>query len=98
MVMYKTNKYSLVTSSLMLVVIGLLCHIFLYIHSIYAKSICKTFQYGKIIRYNVAVLFDKYPQLKALQNKKLFQPGKMSSYDVRWNEFRMLCTWNCRSL
>ena len=45
-----------------------------------------TFQDGKIIRYNVAVLFDKYPQLKALQNKKLFQSGRMSSYGVRWNE------------
>ena len=44
-----------------------------------------TFQDGKIIRYDVAVLFDKYPQLKALQNKALFQSGKMSSYGIRWN-------------
>ena len=45
-----------------------------------------TFQDGKVMRYNMSVLFDKYPALKALKNRDLFLSGKMSSYGIRWND------------
>ena len=45
-----------------------------------------TFQDGKVMRYDMAVLFDKYPVLKALKKRDLFLSGKMSSYGIRWND------------
>lgn len=45
-----------------------------------------TFQDGKVMRYDMSVLFDKYPALKALKNRDLFLSGKMSSYGIRWND------------
>ena len=45
------------------------------------------FQDGKVKRYDMASLFDKYPQLKALQDRKLFLSGKlMGAYGVIWND------------
>ena len=45
-----------------------------------------TFQDGKIIQYDIAVLFDKYPQLRALKNRDLFLSGRlMGSYGIIWN-------------
>ena len=44
------------------------------------------FQDGKVIRYDVAQLFDKYPALKALKNRKIFTTAKMTAYGVRWND------------
>ena len=35
-----------------------------------------TFQDGLVKQYDMAVLFDKYPQLKALENRELFLSGK----------------------
>ena len=45
-----------------------------------------TFQDGKVMRYDMAVLFEKYPQLKELNNRELFMSGKMSPYGIRWND------------
>ena len=46
-----------------------------------------TFQNGEIKSYDVAILFPKYPQLKALKDRTLFLSGKlMGSYGIIWNE------------
>ena len=45
-----------------------------------------TFQDGKVIQYDLSQLFDKYPNLKALKNRKLFVSGKMTAYGIRWND------------
>lgn len=46
-----------------------------------------TFQDGKVKRYDMASLFGKYPQLKALENRKLFTSGKlMGMYGIIWND------------
>ena len=45
------------------------------------------FQTGEIKQYDMAVLFKKYPQLKALKDRKLFLSGKlMGAYGIIWNE------------
>ena len=48
-----------------------------------------TFQDGKIIRYDMARLFSKYPQLEELRrNRKLFLSGHLDvgGYGVIWND------------
>lgn len=46
-----------------------------------------TFQTGEVKRFNVAGLFDKYPEMKALQDRVLFTSGKlMGFYGIIWNE------------
>lgn len=45
-----------------------------------------TFQDGKIMQYDVSVLFEKYPILKNLQDHKLFCSGKTSAYGIRWDD------------
>lgn len=48
-----------------------------------------TFQDGKVIRYNMARLFSKYPQLEELRrNRKLFLSGHLDvgGYGVIWND------------
>ena len=46
-----------------------------------------TFQDGKVKRYDMAVLFDKYPQLRELNNRELFLSGQlMGAYGIIWNE------------
>ena len=45
------------------------------------------FQDGKVKQYDISVLFSKYPQLKALENEKLFKSGKLiGHYGIIWNE------------
>lgn len=45
------------------------------------------FQTGEIKRYDMSVLFQKYPQLKALKDRKLFTSGKlMGAYGIIWND------------
>jgi len=44
------------------------------------------FQDGKIVVYDVARLFDKYPELSALEDRKLFTSGRMTAYGIRWND------------
>lgn len=46
-----------------------------------------TFQDGKVKRFDMGVLFDKYPQLTALKDRKLFTSGQlMGFYGIIWNE------------
>ncbi len=45
-----------------------------------------TFQDGKVIRYDMCVLFDKYPQLQALKNRDLFRAAKLTGYGIIWND------------
>ena len=44
------------------------------------------FQDGQVKRYDVSCLFDKYPQLMALKDRKLFKSGKLTYYGIIWNE------------
>ena len=46
-----------------------------------------TFQDGKVKRYDMSVLFGKYPQLTALKDRTLFTSGKLlGSYGIVWND------------
>ena len=46
-----------------------------------------TFLTGEIKRYDISVLFDKYPQLKALTDRNLFLSGKLTgAYGIMWND------------
>lgn len=46
-----------------------------------------TFQDGKVKRYNMSVLFGKYPQLEALKDRELFLSGKLlGAYGIAWND------------
>lgn len=48
-----------------------------------------TFQDGKIIRYDMANMFNKYPQLEELrEDRKLFENGHLDpgGYSVIWND------------
>ena len=46
-----------------------------------------TFQDGKVKRYDMSVLFEKYPQLGALTDRYLFLSGKlMGGYGIIWND------------
>ena len=46
-----------------------------------------TFQDGEVKEYNMARLFRKYPQLKALKDRQLFLQGKlMGAYGIVWND------------
>ena len=45
-----------------------------------------TFQDGKIKSYDMARLFERFPQTKALKNRKLFKSGKLNVYGIIWND------------
>lgn len=46
-----------------------------------------TFQNGEVKAYDMAVLFSKYPQLEALNDRNLFLSGKlMGAYGIYWND------------
>ena len=52
-------------------------------------SLSVTFQDGKIIGYDLSILFDDYPQFKKLKEDRiLFTSGKLSpfGYGIIWNE------------
>ena len=45
------------------------------------------FQDGKVKRYDMALLFGKYPQLRALEDRSLFLSGSlMGAYGIMWND------------
>ncbi|MBR1709910.1 MAG: helix-turn-helix domain-containing protein [Clostridia bacterium] len=45
------------------------------------------FQDGKVKCFDMASLFEKYPQLKALRDREFFLSGKlMGSYGIMWND------------
>ena len=46
-----------------------------------------TFQSGEVKQYDMACMFEKYPMLKALQNRELFTSGKlMGAYGIIWSD------------
>lgn len=46
-----------------------------------------TFQDGKVMDYDMAGLFSKHPQLKKLENRDLFESGRLLGfYGVVWND------------
>ena len=46
-----------------------------------------SFQNGEVKQFDVSVLFDKYPQMKALEDRKLFLEGKLiGCYGIIWND------------
>ena len=46
-----------------------------------------TFMDGTTKHYDVAALYDKYPQLRALEGRSLFLSGRLAgSYGIIWNE------------
>ena len=46
-----------------------------------------TFQDGKVKEYCLKDMFDQYPIMKALQNRELFNSGKLvGNYGIIWNE------------
>lgn len=47
-----------------------------------------TFQDGQVKQYDMSVLFEKYPTLKALKDRNLFVSGKLQGYyGIVWNDF-----------
>ena len=47
-----------------------------------------TFQDGQLKQYDMSVLFEKYPELKALKDRNLFVSGKLQGYyGIVWNDF-----------
>lgn len=50
-------------------------------------SLEMTFQDGKVRRYDMSALYEKYPQLLALNDRSLFTSGKlMGMYGIFWND------------
>lgn len=46
-----------------------------------------TFQDGKVKQYDMSQLYDKYPQLKALEDRDFFLAGKLcGSYGIEWSD------------
>ena len=45
------------------------------------------FEDGAVKKYDIAVLFSKYPQLRALEDRELFLSGRlMGAYGIMWND------------
>jgi len=67
-------------------------------------SVEVTFQDGKIIRYDLAKMFSKYPQLEELRNnRKLFESGRLDNggYAIIWNDnldFSTMSIYECGEL
>lgn len=49
-------------------------------------SLAVTFQDGTVRKFDMASLYGKYPQLKALEDRSLFESGKLSWYGIIWND------------
>ena len=50
-------------------------------------ALAVTFQDGKVMQYDMAVLFGKYPQLGALRDRTLFLTGRLEGgYGIVWND------------
>ena len=46
-----------------------------------------SFQDGKVKQFDMASLFEKYPQLEALKNRELFLAGQLTgAYGIIWND------------
>lgn len=44
------------------------------------------FHTGEVKEYDMATLFDKYPKLRELTDRKLFISGKLMGYGIIWND------------
>lgn len=45
-----------------------------------------TFQDGYVKSFDMSSLFKKYPEFKALSNRRLFLKGKLMRYGIIWND------------
>ena len=46
-----------------------------------------SFQTGEVKSYDMSILFEKYPQLRDLQDRELFLQGRLiSPYGIVWND------------
>lgn len=43
---------------------------------------------GKVIRYDMSTMYEKYPQLAELENRSLFESGHLDpgGYGIIWND------------
>lgn len=44
------------------------------------------FQDGKVKVYDMKRLFERYPQVKELEDRRLFESGELNAYGVIWND------------
>ena len=44
------------------------------------------FSDGKARRFDMSVLFSRYPQLEALRDRSLFLSGRLNTYGIIWND------------
>ena len=57
------------------------------LHFLEGTALEMSFQDGLVKRYDMKLLFPKYPQLQALLNRDLFLSGKlMGGYGIFWND------------
>lgn len=62
-------------------------HKALYLEFLEGTALAVTFQDGLVKKYDMSVLFTKYPQLEALKSRQLFLSGKLiSPYGIVWND------------
>ena len=45
-----------------------------------------TFEDGKVMLYDMAKMYDKYPQLRGLEDRALFESGELDHYGIIWND------------
>ena len=45
-----------------------------------------SFQDGRVVSYDIANLFEKYPQMRALEDRALFCAGTLTGYGIIWND------------
>lgn len=58
------------------------------IHLEYKEDTCLelSFQDGRVVSYDIANLFEKYPQMRALEDRALFCAGTLTGYGIIWND------------
>lgn len=50
-------------------------------------ALAVVFQDGAVMKYDMSTLFDKHPQLRALEDRQLFLSGTlMGAYGIYWND------------
>lgn len=45
-----------------------------------------TFEDGKVILFDMSQMYDKYPVMRALEDRTLFESGKLNYYGIIWND------------
>ena len=57
------------------------------LHFLGGTAMAVTFQDGSVKKYDISVLFPKYPQLEALKDRELFLSGRlMGAYGIVWTD------------